>query len=510
MIDTAVYAQLQQERPGPLYPEEQGYNSVTGNDLKIGGTTVLLMELAGQRRWIRTVVADIIVDGILGLETLAQFDCDFKCKAGTMTSGGVPVPLRRRPHKQVHEVQLVSTVVLPGRSEVMVEVQVSDSWDTSVPEEGELGPLKGGYVLMGRALVAPQKNRAWATLINLQTENQEIPCGTQVGTFEAVEQVWDHTEGFEQENGNRTPGQDHDPVPCLLVRRGSAEERMLPEHLAEVLKGTEETLTEGQQEELKSLLYEFRDIFMEPGGPLGKTALVQHTIETGEALPIKQAIRRTPHHQQSIVDAEVEKMQEAGVIRQSDSPWSSPIVLVRKKDGTTRFCVDYRRLNQVTRGDAYPLPRIDESFDTLAGSTFFSTLDLASGYWQVEMSERDRPKTAFATRAGLFEFNVMPFGLATAPATFERLMELALRGLQWNRCLIYLDDVITLGPSFSQALHNLGLVFERFREAGLKLKPGKCHLFRKEVAFLGHIVSGEGVRCDPDKIAAVRIEAETR
>ena len=121
--------------------------------------------------------------------------------------------------------------------------------------------------------------------------------------------------------------------------------------------------------------------------------------------------------------------------------------------------MDYRKLNEVTKSDAYPLPRIDEMFDTLVGSQYFSTLDLASGYWQVEMDPRDRPKTAFATRAGLFEFNVMPFGLKTAPATFMRLMEVALKGLQWKRCLVYLDDVICLGADFGEALDSLRKVF---------------------------------------------------
>ena len=141
----------------------------------------------------------------------------------------------------------------------------------------------------------------------------------------------------------------------------------------------------------------------------------------------------------------VEEMLQHGVVQPSTSPWASPIVLVKKKDGTTRFCVDYRKLNDVTRKDAYPLPRIDETLDALSGAKVFTTLDLASGYWQVEMSAADREKTAFATRHGLFEFQVMPFGLYNAPGTFQRLMEFVLAGLQWQKCLVYLDDVIVYG-----------------------------------------------------------------
>ena len=158
----------------------------------------------------------------------------------------------------------------------------------------------------------------------------------------------------------------------------------------------------------------------------------------------------------------------------------------------------------MTRKDAYPLPRIDETLDTLSGAQWFSTLDMASGYYQIGMDDRDKCKTAFTTHMGLYQFRVMPFGLCGAPATFERVMELVLRGLRWERCLVYLDDVIVFGKTFEQALENLEEVFSRFQSANLKLKPKKCHLFRKEVNFLGHIVSGDGIRCDPSKISAVK------
>ena len=192
------------------------------------------------------------------------------------------------------------------------------------------------------------------------------------------------------------------------------------------------------------------------------------------------------------------------VISPSSSPWASPIVLVKKKDGRTRFCVDYRKLNHLTRKDAYPLPRIDDTLNTLAGSKWFSTLDLISGYWQVELDQQTREKTAFCTPEGLFEFNVMPFGLCNAPATFQRLMDLVLAGLQWSQCLVYLDDVIVMGRTFSEHLQNLSSVFSRIREASLKLKPAKCAFLQPEVHYLGHIVSGDGVATDPSKVEKVK------
>lgn len=203
---------------------------------------------------------------------------------------------------------------------------------------------------------------------------------------------------------------------------------------------------------LKSVLTQYSDVFIEPDGSLGRTDLVKHSINTGDARSIKLPPRRLPIHQKKIAEQEIDKMLREDVIEPSNSPWAAPIVLVKKRDGTTRFCVDYRKLNSVTKKDAYPLPRIDESLDTLSGAKYFCTLDLASGYWQVVMDEADKQKTAFATHKGLFQFKVLPFGLSNSPATFERLMEAILSGLQWERCLVYLDDIITFGSTFEETL----------------------------------------------------------
>ncbi len=182
---------------------------------------------------------------------------------------------------------------------------------------------------------------------------------------------------------------------------------------------------------------------------------------------------------------------------------ASPVVLVTKKDGTTCFCVDYWKLNDVTRKDAYPLPLIDDTLDALRGSKYFSMLDLSSGYWQVEMDQQNIDKTAFVTRQGLFRFTVMPFRLCKTPATFERLMELILKDMNWKVCLIYLDDIIVYAAGFYPALDRLKMVWRRIWEANLKLKPTKCCLMRAQVPFLGHIVSCEGVGVDPAKTEAM-------
>ncbi len=196
-------------------------------------------------------------------------------------------------------------------------------------------------------------------------------------------------------------------------------------------------------------------------------------------------------------------MLKENIIEPSRSPWASPVLLVKKKDGTIRFCVDYRKLNLVTIKDVYPLPRIDDSLAVLSSGRFFSTLDLISGYHQIPMAEESKDKTAFITPNGLFQFRVMPFGLTNAPATFQRFMDAILAGYKWRTLLVYMDDICVFSENFDQHLLDLKDVFECMRQAKLKLKPSKCHIFQTKIKFLGHIVSDNGIGPDPDKVKAI-------
>ena len=261
-------------------------------------------------------------------------------------------------------------------------------------------------------------------------------------------------------------------------------------------------LTQEQKQQFFLLLLANADVFADDDNP-GRTDMVKHRVNTGNSPPIRQPVRRIPAHKREEARHLLQDMLAKGVIQPSCSPWASPIVLVPKKDGSVRFCIDYRKVNAATRRDAYPLPRIDDTLDTLAGAKWFSTLDMVSGYWQVEVADEDKEKTAFCTPDGLFEFNVLPFGLCNGPATFQRLMDLVLTNLQWSSCLVYLDDVIVVGRTFTEHLRNLESVFQRLRKAGLKLKPKKCAFFRREVLYLGHIVSHEGIATDPAKTSKV-------
>ena len=185
------------------------------------------------------------------------------------------------------------------------------------------------------------------------------------------------------------------------------------------------------------------------------------------------------------------------------SPWASPIVLVKKKDGSVRFCIDYRKINSITVRDVYPLPRIDYSLAALSGSVYFSTLNLVSGYNQIPMAADSKAKTAFISHKGLFEYNVMPFGLTNAPATFQRFMDAVLSGSKWKTLLVYIDDICVFSRDFETHLKDLEEVFKRLQAANLKLKPSKCHLFQTKTKFLGHVVSAKGISPDPEKIMAI-------
>ena len=206
-------------------------------------------------------------------------------------------------------------------------------------------------------------------------------------------------------------------------------------------------------------------------------------------------------------------MQEQGVIEPCSSEWASNIVLVKKKDGSIRFCVDYRKVNNVTKKDAYPLPRIDACLDTLAGAVWYSTFDLRSGFHQVEMDPRDVNKTTFVCHRGTFRFPRMPFGLCNAPATFQRLMDMVMMGLNFETCLVYLDDIIVYSQDLPSHMDRLRKLFDRLRSAQLKLKPSKCHILRKQVGFLGFTVSQAGVGTDPDEntvMSATGLRRQTR
>ena len=283
----------------------------------------------------------------------------------------------------------------------------------------------------------------------------------------------------------------HSPLPPPAASQN--RQPPVPEHLSPT-----------QQQQLKALFHEFSDIISQGEDDLGCTPLLQHTIET-EGPQLRQPYRRQNPAVRREEMAQVQQMLSSGVIHPSNSPWASPVVMVKKKDGSLRFCVDFRQLNPATIKDAHPIPSIDDLLGALHGARWFTTLDLKSGYWQVPIQKQDKEKTAFRTSSGqLYEFNQVPFGLCNAPATFSRLMDRVLAGLHWETCLFYLDDIIVFAATWEEHLTRLRQVFERLRHTQLKLGAEKCTFAAKEVSYLGHRVTSEGLLPDPTLLAAIR------
>ncbi|UYV72561.1 hypothetical protein LAZ67_9003705, partial [Cordylochernes scorpioides] len=271
----------------------------------------------------------------------------------------------------------------------------------------------------------------------------------------------------------------------------------------QILSLVDERLDKEQKSMIVECLEKYSEVFDFERKSFSTTSNVKHKIDTSDSRPIKQRPYRVSPVERRSIQSEVDKMIKMGIVQPSESPWSSPVVLVKKKDGSWRFCVDYRKLNKVTKKDVYPLPRNDDVLDSLTGTKFFSSMDLRTGYWQIEIDEEDREKTAFITPDGLYEFRVMPFGLCNAPATFERMMDKLLAGLKWTICLCYLDDIIVYATSFKEHIERLGKVLRCIQQAGLCINHEKCRFGSREIKVLGHLVTESGIRPDPDKIEAI-------
>ena len=439
------------------------------------------------------VVEHLTAEAILGMDFLTTNHCTIHVgKELEFPALGVSVPLtccstvtQRVTAKP--GVFLVKMVKIPPASEmeVMAAADIIDPHQDWVLEGEQRVKLP---IMMARAVVRPVEGRMPVRILNLGTETVTIYSGTRIAHLERIEEA-----SILHLSPTTTAAESEQPEENVSGG-GDKLWEMVEEN---------KSLDPTQKGYLYQLLRLYKDIFAQNKTDFGRTNKIKHSINTGDATPIRQPVRRVPPARREELKKLLDSMLEKDVIQPSTSPWASPIVLVQKKDGTLRLCVDYRKVNDVTRKDAYPLPRVDDTLDTLSGSKWFTTLDLISGYWQVEVCDGDIDKTAFCTTEGLFEFKVMPFGLSNSPVTFQRLMDAVLAGLQWSNCLVYLDDIIIPGRTFKEHLKNLSMVFDRLREAGLKLHPKKCAFCQQQVTFLGHVISDKGIATDENKTKKV-------
>ena len=415
-----------------IKPVRNSIRTVTGDKVPLVGRGQMTITVSNTK-FIYVWIGDVTEDVILGLDFMTLHRCQLDLEHSSICVGGEYVSLlyNGKRDAKCYRVVVSTAVIIPPRTEVIVKGSVRGT--KSVKGYCTIEPCKHNVpdVLVGKVLANLDNCCVPVRVLNIADKPRKIKRGVCLARCETVSGDDVFGEGTDEElrmNENELP----------------TSEDGLPNHLHSPYNRSVCSLqNEEEQVLLKNFLCEYSDVFSKSASDIGQTNVVKHSIFTGDHPPIKQQARRMPRVKGEEAGRAVDDMLKDGIIEQSTSPWSSPIVLVRKKNGTTRFCVDYRKLNNITRKDSYPLPRIDDTMEALQGATWFSTLDLKSGYWQVQLSPEAIEKTAFSVAGhGHWQFKVMPFGLCNAPATFDRLMEHVLAGLSWKICLVYLDDVI--------------------------------------------------------------------
>jgi len=429
-------------------------------------------------------------DLILGTNFLARFKTVVLSYIdSTVRLGNSCIPATGMPYNGPEKrgaISLNHDVVIPARSQVRFTTNAPESYDNWVDVIFE--PRKDAAQHYGLYIASTistvQDRQINVQVLNGSNQDKILHAGSQIGVIRAHQPIVEHKSRVYNNN-----------VELSNVRISQLQ------HAVDL---SETDLTSAEKEALLELLADYPQLYATNRNSAGFTNLVKHRIDTGNNKPVRSRGYRMAPKEKSIINEEIDKLEAEGIIRKSHSEWSSNIVLVRKKDGTHRMCVDYRPLNNCTRKDVYPLPRVDDLLDALRGMKYFCLLDQSNAYHCVEIDEDDKPKTAFTSPKGLFEFNRLAFGLCNAPSTYQRLMDVLLSGLQWQICLTYLDDLLVYARNHTEMLERLRSVLSKLSDGGMKLRLEKCRFFQQKVNYLGHVISATGVQPDPSKIEAVQ------
>ncbi|CAF4872353.1 unnamed protein product, partial [Rotaria magnacalcarata] len=386
---------------------------------------------------------------------------------------------------QRHFVRICDTFTLSPMEEKIIEVKISNlpNCDTAqfIPTAHF---LYRDSILMPHALVHVKNYKALMTITNIANRPRIINKNTPIGTIE-IESPYSNCFSISPLTStsllSQQPSDNDEDVAMSIQVKNTIDE--MASHL-----------NQQQKQLLLPILYQHNSLFDTSEPKIAKTH-IYHTIPTNvNSNPVNSKPYRVSSEKQKIIDNQIDSMYTSGLIRPSQSAWSSPVVLVKKKDGTYRFCVDYRRLNQITMKDSYPLPHMEETINQLGGSSYFSKMDLKSGYFQLPIDEKDKPKTAFITSRGLWEFNVLPQGLKNAPPSFQRVLNNLLATGRWQFCLIYLDDIIIFSKSFPDHCTHLNNVLSVLNQANFQLNPPKCAFAQSEIDYLGHTINAKGFK----------------
>ena len=516
ILPRCLYESIASSRRHPLNPPLVKLRAGNGTDVTCYGEAKVDFSMNNKVYSHPFHICDDKSGVLLGVDFIRDHQVVFKPSQNVVTIAGNNIATYDiRGTTLHHRVTLMKTVhVRPGEQRLLV-AQVMGKFNI----DGRPVLVEPSRTVYGKtgAIVCKIVARAYDNHVPLRVVNPgddtiTIYKGTTVGVLSDVTEasMWQnktHDDAVTDSlcRVSRADGTDSDNV---QINDSMMPIATLPEQVSQLFEESRGRLNVNQSKDLFQLLDEYSDIFAKNSADFGKTTILKHNIDTGDEPPVKQRPRRFPRQSAEELKRQVGELAEKNIIRPSTSSWASNALLVRKKDGTYRMCIDYRELNAKTKNlDEYMLPRIDDTIDALSRAKFFCTLDLIQGYHQVELEETAKQKTAFIApqcNPSLWEYNYMPFGLKGAPRTFQRMMDHLLLGLDYKVALAYLDDIIVYGATIEDCMKNLQMVFGRIRGANLKLKAKKCSLFQLETLYLGHIISGDGVRCDPTKIEAVK------
>lgn len=425
-------------------------------------------------------------EGLIGVDLLNQIDGDVKVRTRQLTTPNATIPIIYEPENNNTETtSLNRTITIPPRVEKVVKIPVKQTNGVGILEHVNFG----NGIEMPKALVNISNHFAFTTITNINENPVKL----------------DISEPFEIEPINLFEVNFVEKIETDNVL-GVEQQNLLKQNLKNIRV---DHCNKEEKEAIRKLCFEYRDIFYCEEIPLSFTNEVTHKIKLKDETPIFTKSYRYPEVHKNEVKTQIAKMLDQKIIQHSVSPWSSPIWIVPKKMDASgrkkwRLVVDYRKLNEHTIDDKYPLPNIADILDKLGKANYFSTLDLASGFHQIEVNPEDVQKTAFSTEGGHFEFRRMPFGLKNAPSTFQRVMDNVLRGLQNETCLVYLDDIIIFSTSLQEHIERLRSIFDRLRKSNLKLQLDKSEFLQTSVQYLGHVITPNGVKPNPEKISAIK------
>lgn len=485
-----------------LSPVSTVLKAVNNSAVPVMGGSVVLLSAGNLTVRHKVIVADIAPDVLIGIDFLKAHGCNIDFGRNMLQAGGEDVPLKpaHNANPVVCRVHLAHPVTVPAYSQVFVPAQLRTNDDVALPcSAGFVSPsekfISKFSTAMSSVVACPDSaGRVWIRLQNMLPQTTTIPKNYEIADFDSDIIIDEDDSGTDSLSSANMPAQEHS---CNATHQ-SSDLPASPDDLFNLRH-----LDTHAKSAVSAVLNKNADVISQEQFDLGRTDVATHSIRTSTEYPKRQPPRRIPLHQREEVKQHIEQLLDHDIISPSVSPWAAPIVVVRKPDGSIRLCIDYRQLNSVTEKDAFPLPRVDDAIDAMAGARYFSTLDLAAGYWQVELDEAAKAKSAFVTPFGLYEWKRMPFGLCNAPATFQRLMNRVLGDLVPNICLVYLDDIIVFSSSIEEHMSRLQLVFSRLRQAGLKIKPKKCSLLQPSVTYLGFTFSAHGVAPDKSKFSVI-------